>query len=131
MSHPNVMHASDGSTIEFGKAQPHPRSYGTYPRILGRYVRQANLIPLTESIRKMTSLPASVLGLHDRGMIKNNFWADLVIFDPNKIIDNATWENPHQFPSGISWVLVNGKIVIEKGEKSGKLSGKVLKHSRM
>ena len=131
MSHPNVMHASDGSTIEFGKAQPHPRSYGTYPRILGRYVREENLIPLTESIRKMTSLPASVLGLHDRGMIKNNFWADLVIFDPNKIIDNATWENPHQFPSGISWVLVNGKIVIEKGEKSGKLTGKVLKHSRM
>ena len=131
MSHPNVMHASDGSTIEFGKAQPHPRSYGTYPRILGRYVREASLIPLTESIRKMTSLPASVLGLHDRGMIKNNFWADLVIFDPKKIIDNATWENPHQFPSGISWVLVNGKIVIEKGEKSGKLTGKVLKHSRM
>ena len=131
MSHPNVMHASDGSTIEFGKAQPHPRSYGTYPRILGRYVREENLIPLTESIRKMTSLPASVLGLHDRGMIKNNFWADLVIFDPKKIIDNATWENPHQFPSGISWVLVNGKIVIEKGEKSGKLTGKVLKHSRM
>ncbi|GIT57708.1 MAG: hypothetical protein Ct9H300mP18_11370 [Candidatus Neomarinimicrobiota bacterium] len=86
------------STIKFGKAQPHPRSYGTYPRILGRYVREKNLIPLTESIRKMTSLPASVLGLQDRGKVKTTSGQILLFFDPNKIIDNATWEDPHQYP---------------------------------
>ena len=131
MSHPQVMHASDGSTIEFGKAQPHPRSYGTYPRILGRYVREKNLISLSESIRKMTSLPANVLGLKDRGIIKNNFWADLVIFNPKKIIDNATWENPHQYPTGINWVIVNGAIAVDNGNPSKKLYGKVLKHNEL
>lgn len=129
MSNPYVMHASDGSTIEFGKAQPHPRSYGTYPRILGQYVRDKNVISLVESIRKMTKLPASVLGLQDRGEIKKNYWADLVIFDENKIIDNATWENPHQFPSGINWVIVNGEVAIQNGNYLNSLSGKILKHS--
>ena len=129
MAHPKVMHASDGSTIEFGKAQPHPRSYGTYPRVLGKYVREKNVITLTESIRKMTKLPASVLGIKDRGQIRKGFWADLVIFDQSKIIDNATWKNPHQYPSGISWVLVNGKISINNGKYTDSLSGKILKHS--
>jgi N-acyl-D-aspartate/D-glutamate deacylase len=122
------MHASDGSTIEFGKAQPHPRSYGTYPRVLSRYVREQGIISLPESIRKMTKLPADVLGLKDRGQIKNNFWADLVVFNPNTIIDNATWENPHQYPSGISWVIVNGKIAVDHGTWTDSLPGKVLKH---
>ena len=128
MAHPFVMHASDGSTIEFGKAQPHPRSYGTYPRVLSRYVREQGIISLPESIRKMTKLPADVLGLKDRGQIKNNFWADLVVFNPNTIIDNATWENPHQYPSGISWVIVNVKIAVDHGTWTDSLPGKVLKH---
>ena len=129
MAHPQIMHASDGSTIEFGEAQPHPRSYGTYPRVLGKYVREKNVISLTESIRKMTKLPASVLGIKDRGEIKKGFWADLVIFDQKNIIDNATWNNPHQYPSGISWVLVNGKISLEDGNPSKNLNGKVLTHN--
>jgi len=77
----------------------------------------------------MTKLPASVLGLQDRGEIKKNYWADLVIFDENKIIDNATWENPHQFPSGINWVIVNGEVAIQNGNYLNSLSGKILKHS--
>ena len=129
MAHPQVMHASDGSTIEFGKAQPHPRSYGTYPRILGRYVRELGVLSLPESIRKMTQLPASVLGLKDRGEIKKGFWADLVIFDPNTIIDNATFEAPHQYPIGITHVMVNGQVAIENGKHTKSLAGKILKHT--
>jgi len=128
MTHPFVMHASDGSTIEFGEAQPHPRNYGTFPRILGRYVRDQEVISLTESIRKMTKLPASVLGLNDRGEIKTGFWADVIIFDPNSIIDHATFVAPHQYPSGISYVLVNGRIAINHGKSTKSLSGKVLKN---
>jgi len=127
MAHPQVMHASDGSTIEFGKAQPHPRSYGTYPRILGRYVRELGVLSLPESIRKMTQLPASVLGLTDRGKIKSGYWADLVIFNPNTIIDNATFDAPHQYPTGITHVMVNGRIAINHGEYTKTLPGRVLK----
>ena len=129
MKHPQVMHASDGSTIEFGRAQPHPRNYGTYPKVLGKYVRELGLIPIEEAIRKMTSLPASVLGLTDRGKIKKGYWADLVIFDPHTIIDNATWKDPHQYPTGISWVIVNGVISIDHRIWSEKVSGKVLIHT--
>ena len=124
-----MMHASDGSTIEFGRAQPHPRNYGTYPRVLGKYVRELGLLPIEEAIRKMTNLPASVLGLTDRGKIKKGFWADLVIFDPNTIIDNATWKDPHQYPTGISWVIVNGTISIDHRIWTEKVSGKVLIHT--
>ena len=127
MAHPQVMHASDGSTIEFGNAQPHPRNYGTYPRVLGRYVREKGIITMFEAIRKMTTLPASVLGLKNRGKIEKDHWADIVIFDPEKIVDNATWEKPHQYPSGISWVIVNGSISINDGISSKKLNGKILK----
>lgn len=129
MAHPQVMHASDGSTIQLNHAQPHPRNYGTFPRVLGLYVRKLNVISLVEAIRKMTSLPASILGLSNRGKIKKGFWADLVIFDQSKIIDNATWKSPHQYPSGISWVLVNGKIAINNGKYTDSLPGKFLKHS--
>ena len=129
MAHPQVMHASDGWTVEFGKAQPHPRSYGTYPRILGRYVRDQGVLSLPESIRKMTQLPASVLGLTDRGKIKSGYWADLVIFNPNTIIDNATFDAPHQYPTGITHVMVNGQVAIENGKHTKSLAGKILKHT--
>ena len=80
---------------------PHPRNFGTFPRVLGRYVRELKVIPLEEAIRKMTSLPASILGLADRGAIKDGQWADLVIFDPATVADKATFEDPFQYPVGI------------------------------
>ena len=96
---------------------------------MGRYVREIGVLSLPESIRKMTQLPASVLGLKDRGEIKKGFWADLVIFDPNTIIDNATFEAPHQYPTGITHVMVNGQVAIENGKHTKSLAGKILKHT--
>lgn len=126
MQHPLVMHGSDGATIEFGKAKPHPRSYGTYPRVLGRYVREQHVLPLEEAIRKMTSLPAKRLKLTDRGLLKEGMWADVVVFDPETVIDRATWTEPHQYPEGISYVLVNGTLVVDAGAWTGKFPGRVL-----
>jgi len=109
-----------------GSRNPHPRAYGTFPRILGHYVREENIISLEEAIRKMTSLPAARLGLSDRGIISRDMMADLVIFDPARIIDRATYTNPHQFPEGISYVLVNGKVVIKNGKHTGEKPGKAI-----
>lgn len=107
--------------------KPHPRAYGTFPRILGRYVREMSILTLEEAVRKMTSFPARRMGLKDRGLIMEGMWADITIFDPNTIIDKATYEDPHQYPEGIEYVLVNGEIVIEKGEYTGAMPGKVLR----
>ena len=106
----------------------HPRSYGTFPRILGRYVREKKIVSLEEAIRKMTSLPASILHLEDRGVIKPGFKADLVIFDPDIIIDKATYKNGCQYPDGINYVIVNGRITVERGNHIGTLNGQILKH---
>jgi N-acyl-D-amino-acid deacylase len=111
-----------------GTGKPHPRFYGTYPRILGRYVRDERLLTLEEAIRKFTSFPAQRLQLHDRGLIREGCWADLVVFDPEKIKDTATFSDPHKYPEGIEYVLVNGQFVIEKGSNTGRLAGKVLRH---
>jgi len=89
--------------------------------------RAQNIISLPEAIRKMTSFLASVLRLKDRGQIKTGYWADLVVFNPNTIIDNATWKNPYEYPSGISWVIVNGKVAIDHGTWTEILPGEVLK----
>ncbi len=108
------------------KRHPHPRAYGTFPRILGKYVREQGIISLEEAVRKMTSFPAQRLGLKDRGLIKEGYAADMVIFDPETIIDKATYTNPHQFPVGIDYVLVNGEIVVRKGKHTGMRSGKAI-----
>ncbi len=113
-----------------GSRNPHPRAYGTFPRVLGRYVRDEGLISLEEAIRKMTSLPAERLGISDRGMIKENMVADLVIFDPKRIIDRATYTNPHQFPEGMPYVLVNGEIVVYRGRHTKAKPGKAIFKSR-
>jgi N-acyl-D-amino-acid deacylase len=105
---------------------PHPRVYGTFPRILGRYCREG-VLDLTEAIRKMTSASAQRLGLHDRGLIREGFRADLVIFDPERIIDTATYEAPRQFPEGIEHVFINGVHVVSRGEQIGTGSGMVLR----
>jgi len=109
--------------------KPHPRCYGTYPRILGWYVRECEAISLQEAIRKMTSAPAQKMGLRDRGLLREGMWADITIFNPNTIIDRATFSDPHQYPLGIEYVLVNGQIVVERGEHTGALAGKVLRRA--
>ncbi|RMD93362.1 MAG: D-aminoacylase, partial [Calditrichaeota bacterium] len=126
MKYPHTMHASDGVTVEFGKAKPHPRSYGTFPRVLGKYVREEKVLPLAEAIRKMTSLPARRLRLQDRGTLKEGYWADVVIFDPQTVRDRATWSHPHQYPQGIPYVIVNGTLAIDREKFTGKYPGRVL-----
>lgn len=132
MKAPFIMVGSDGSAVTprgiLGKGKQHPRSYGTFPRILGKYVREDKILTLQEAIRKMTSLPAQRLGLRDRGLIREGMWADITIFNPREIIDKATYTDPHQFPKGIEYVIINGTLTLEKGNYSGILSGKVLKH---
>lgn len=123
---------SDGSALAptgiLARSHPHPRSYGTFARILGRYVREEHVLTLPDAIRKMTGLPAERLGLTDRGVIQVGKKADLVIFDPMTIADRATFEEPHQLSTGVEWLLVNGTVVIEEGEPTGALPGRVLRH---
>ncbi|MFX1482178.1 MAG: amidohydrolase family protein [Promethearchaeota archaeon] len=109
--------------------KPHPRHYGTYPRILGRYVREKGLLTLEEAIHKMTGFPAQRLGLKDRGVLKESSWADIVIFNPETIIDNATFLEPHQFSSGIHTVIVNGVIIVTENEQNEFLPGMVIRHN--
>jgi len=109
-------------------ANTHPRSYGTFPRILGNYVKLNSLFSLEEGIRKMTGLTASILGLKDRGLLLQNYKADLVVFDPETIIDTSTYEKGTTFPIGIEHVIVNGEITIKNGEHLGTLKGRILKH---
>ncbi len=111
--------------LSYGK--PHPRYFGTFPRILGRYVREKKIMPLETAIRKMTSFPAQRLGLTDRGLLKTGMCADIVIFDPNRVIDKGTFTDPVQLPEGIEYVIVNGELVIEQGKHKGILPGKILR----
>jgi dihydroorotase/N-acyl-D-amino-acid deacylase len=110
-----------------GEAHPHPRAYGTFPRILAKYVREEGKLSLADAIRKFTALPAQREHLSDRGVIKTGMWADLAVFDPGAIHDVATYENPNQFSAGMRYVLVNGVPVIEDGRMTGKLPGRVLR----
>lgn len=129
--HPLVVIGSDGWALSpygsLAEGKPHPRSYGTFPRMLGRYVREEKIMTLGEAIQKMTSLTASKFGLKWRGWLREGFYADIVIFDPEKVIDRATWEEPHQYPEGIHYVIVNGQVVIDRGNHTGLLPGRVLK----
>jgi N-acyl-D-amino-acid deacylase len=116
MQEPFTMVASDSGVRQDDGSVPHPRGYGNNARVLGHYVRELKLITLEDAVRKMTSLPAQTFGLRDRGLIREGFAADLVIFDEKTVIDRATYDQPHQFPSGISFVLVNGQVVLS-GER--------------
>jgi dihydroorotase/N-acyl-D-amino-acid deacylase len=127
MRHPACMIGSDGTVLKYGAGVPHPRSYGTFPRILGVYVREKKVLPLEEAIRKMTSLPAQRMNLPDRGLLRPGMIADLVIFDPNRIIDRATFTDPHQYPDGIEYVFVNGKLVVERGAMTKERPGRALR----
>ena len=122
---------SDGNSVStegvLSAGKPHPRSYGTFPRFLGRYVRENKVVSLAEAIRKMTELPASRLGLTHRGRIAPGMWADLAIFDPETVADTATFESPHSYATGICHVVVNGVPVIKEGEFSGATPGRLLR----
>lgn len=126
MQQPFCMIASDAGVIEMGRGVPHPRGYGDNARVLGQYVREKKLLALEDAIRKMTSLPAQTFRFWDRGLIREGFAADLVIFDAAQVIDRATFEAPHQYPGGIRYVLVNGQIVVRENQHTGVRAGKIL-----
>ena len=128
MQFPWVSVGSDAGagSIETARGKGHPRAYGTFPRIIARYVREAKILTLENAIRRMTSLPAGKLRIAGRGLLKEGHFADLVIFDYQKIEDTATWENPHQYPKGIPYVLVNGQVVIDRGEHTGATPGRII-----
>ena len=125
LKHPQVAVASDGGLPVFGKDATHPRAYGNNARVLGLYVREKKAIPLAEAIRKMTSLPAEHFRLAGRGLVKEGYAADLVLFDPARVGDAATFEKPHAHAAGIPYVLVNGVPVIDGGTHSGAKAGHV------
>lgn len=127
LQHPNTMIDSDGDLLNFGEGHPHPRCYGAFPKVLGHFVRDKKIISLENAIKKMTYLPAEKIGMKDRGRIQEGTFADLVIFDFATIKDNSTYTDPHHFPSGIKYVLVNGIMVLEQEQLTGKLPGKWLK----
>jgi dihydroorotase/N-acyl-D-amino-acid deacylase len=120
---------SQGTTPDgpLGEEHPHPRAYGTFPRILRKYVREERRLTLEDAIRKFTSLPAQRMRLGDRGVLKTGMWADVVVFDPAKVRDRATFAEPNQLSEGMQWVLVNGIPVIADGRATGALPGRVLR----
>lgn len=128
MAHPLSVICSDGGArAPYGPLSngvPHPRTYGAFPRVLGKYVRERRVMPLETAIRKMTSMPAQRIGLRDRGLIAVGLQADLVAFDPDTVADQATFENPHQYPTGIPHVWVNGTAVLVDGEHTGERPGR-------
>ncbi len=126
LRYPNTMIASDAGVATFGSAMPHPRAYGTNTRVLARYVRDRKIIPLEEAIRRMTSLPAQRFSLTGRGLLQPGYAADVVIFDANTISDQATYDKPHAYATGIGWVLVNGVPVVENGKHTHQRAGAVL-----
>jgi N-acyl-D-amino-acid deacylase len=132
MQHPVTAIATDGRAVApygvLARGRIHPRYYGTFPRVLGRYVREESLLSLESAIRKMTLLPARRVGLAGRGCIAPGMAADLVIFDPASVCDRATFENPHRYPVGIVWVLIGGDVIIDHQEHTGALHGQVLLH---
>ncbi len=131
LKQPYVSIGSDGTAISkdgpYASLNPHPRWYGTFPRVLGRYVREKKTITLPEAVKKMTSMNAAKIGIEDRGLLQEGFWADITVFDPDTVIDKATFENPHQYPLGIPYVVVNGVVVLDNGEHTGALPGKVIR----
>ena len=128
MRDPQVMFGSDSSVREDNPTvMPHPRGTGTFPRVLGVYAREKNLFTIEEAVRRMTSLPAATFGLKDRGTIRENSWADLVVFDRNKILDTATFEKPFSIPEGIQYVIVNGAIVLDRAHLTKATPGMALR----
>ena len=116
-----------GANPEIDKSPVHPRTYGTFPRVLGKYTRDQGVMPMEEAVRKMTSAVANRLSIMDRGLLREGLMADVVVFDPSQVIDRATFEQPHQISAGVSYVLVNGTLVIDGGKHTGALPGRVIR----
>jgi N-acyl-D-amino-acid deacylase len=135
MAKPWVSFGSDsGSFAAEGdqlRRKPHPRAYGTFARVLGHYGRDEGVLTLEEAVRRLTSLPASNLRLERRGLLQRGYFADLVLFDPTTIIDNATFAEPHQYATGVTHVFVNGVQVVKDGKHTGKFPGRALSPSRV
>jgi N-acyl-D-aspartate/D-glutamate deacylase len=113
-----------------GRGKPHPRAYGTFTRVLGRCVRERGLLTLPQAIFKMTGGSAAALGLTDRGVLAEGSWADITVFDPATVADHATYDDPHRYATGVSTVVVNGTVVIDAGDHTGALPGRVLRFPR-
>lgn len=130
LKQPFVSIGSDGTAVKtegpLAAGHPHPRYYGTFPRVLGRYVREEKLLSLEEAVRKMTSANAAKIHVYDRGLLRPGQWADVTIFNPATVKDNATFEQPHQYASGIEYVIVNGKLVLEQGKHTSARPGVIL-----
>lgn len=127
MRYPYNMFASDASIRIYGSGNPHPRGYGTNARVLSKYVRDEKVIPLEEAIRRMTSLPAQKFQLSNRGILKEGFAADIVVFDENTVQDLSTYDKPHQYTTGFKYVLVNGQLTVEDGKHNGTRAGNTLR----
>lgn len=128
ITHPMLMIGSDSLALAAGRGgKPHPRTYGTFPRVLGKYVREEKIITLEDGVRKMTSMAAAKLGLDDRGVLAEGRAADVTIFDAALVSDRATFDAPHQYPDGIDYVIVNGQVVVEHRPQHEVLPGRVLK----
>jgi N-acyl-D-amino-acid deacylase len=115
MRHPYAMIETDGDLVGFGVGHPHPRSYGAFPRVLARYVRERKVLSLEEAIRRMTSMPARQFGQWERGLVREGMLADLTVFDAARVQDHATYSEPHRYPTGIVHVVVNGEPVLRGG----------------
>ena len=130
LQQPFVSIGSDGTAVKtegpLAGGNPHPRYYGTFPRVIGRYVRDEKVITLEEAIRKMTSANAAKVRIFDRGLLRPGQWADVTVFDFEHIIDKATYDKPHQYAEGIEYVLVNGKVVLDHGNHTGARPGTIL-----
>jgi len=134
LKQPFVSIGSDGTAVTeegpLAAGHPHPRYYGTFPRILGRYVRDEKVLSLEEAIRKMTSANAAKIGSFDRGILRPGLRADVTVFDADHVIDHATFAQPHQYSTGIEYVIVNGRIVLDRGQHTGARPGVILKRQQ-
>jgi dihydroorotase/N-acyl-D-amino-acid deacylase len=126
LAHPATMIGSDGEIPVFGRNHPHPRSYGTFARVLGIYVRERPVLTLEDAVRKMSAFPAQRLGFADRGVLREGMKADIAVFDPAQVRDTATYERPHSYAAGVTHVIVNGVVVFESGSMTAARPGRVL-----
>jgi N-acyl-D-amino-acid deacylase len=127
MKYPFNMFASDASIRIFGSGNPHPRGYGTNARVLSKYVRDEKVISLEEAVRRMTSLPAQKFQLANRGLLREGYAADIVVFDADKVQDLSTYDKPHQYTTGFQYVLVNGQLTVDEGKHNGTRAGNTLR----